>query len=81
MHRLTTDFTLDIAPFQNDLGVQVKQLHSIEPPAGENLFSGYSETLPSSAQDFFDVTLAYEESTFEFIDVTLALEESALGLL
>ena len=73
---------MDIAPFQIDLGVQVKQLHRIEPPAGENLFSGYySETLLSSAQDFSSVTLAREESAFGFIGVTLALEESASGLL
>ena len=44
-------------------GVQAKQLHRTEPPVEENLFSGTnSEMLPSSAQDFFDVTLVREES-------------------
>ena len=52
---------LDIAPFQIDpLGVQGEWLHRTEPPVDENL--GYSEMLPSSAQDFTDVTLAREES-------------------
>ena len=46
-----------------------------------SFFTQYSETLPSSTQDFFDVPLAYEESALEFLDVTLALEESASGLL
>ena len=69
MHRLTDNDNVDDAPFQIDpLGVQVKQLHRIEPPVDENLFSGTNfETLLSSAQDF--------------IGVTFAREESALGLL
>ena len=69
----------DNAPFQIDpLGVQAKQLHRTEPPVDENLFSGTnSETLPSSAQDLFEVTLAGENSAFDFTDVPLALEESA----
>ena len=37
--------------------------------------------LPSSAQDFFDVTLAYKESASEFFDVTLAWEDDRLGVL
>ena len=64
MHRLADD-NVDNAPFQIDpLGVQAKQLHRVPvPPVGENLFSGTnSETLPSSALEFFDVTLALEES-------------------
>ena len=64
MHRLPDD-NEDNAPFQIDpLGVQGKQLHRIPvPPVDENLFSGTnSEMLPSSAQDFTDVTLAGEES-------------------
>ena len=63
MHRLPDD-NVDNAPFQIDpLGVQAKQLHRTEPPVDENLFSGTnSETLPSSALEFFDVTLAREES-------------------
>ena len=73
---------MDIAPFQNDLGVQVKQLHCIEPPVDENFFSSYySETLPSSAQDFIGVTLAPEESAFKLLDVTLAREDDRLGVL
>ena len=42
---------------------------------------GYSETLPSSAQDFFDVPLAYEESASEFFDVPLAREDDRFGVL
>ena len=63
MHRLADD-NEDNAPFQIDpLGVQAKQLHCTEPPVDENLFSGTnSEMLPSSALEFFDVTLAREES-------------------
>ena len=63
MHRLPDD-NEDNAPFQIDpLGVQAKQLHHIKPPVDENLFSGTnSETLPSSALDFTDVTLAREEA-------------------
>ena len=82
MHRLA-DNNEDNAPFQiNPLGVQAKQLHHIKPPVDENLFSGpNSETLLSSAQDFFEVTLAGEESAFHFIDVPLAFEESASKLL
>ena len=38
-----------------------------------------SETLPSSAQDFSDVPLAYKESAFEYFGVTLAREENRLG--
>ena len=64
MHRLTDNDNVDDAPFQIDpLGVQVKQLHCTEPPVDENLFSGTnSETLPSSALEFFGVTLAHKES-------------------
>ena len=54
------------------------------PPATErkNLLSGInSETLPSSAQDFSDVPLAYKESAFEYFGVTLAREEDRLGVL
>ena len=51
----------------------------MEEPSG--FFTQYSETLPSSAQDFSDVTLAYEESAFEFLDVTLAREDDRLGVL
>ena len=54
------------------------------PPAAEreNLLSGInSETLPSSAQDFFDVPLAYEESASEFFDVPLAREDDRFGVL
>ena len=83
LHRLPDD-NVDNAPFQIDpMGVQGEQLHGVPvPPVDENLFSGTnSETLPSSAQDLSDVTLAYEESAFEFIDVTLARKDSALGLL
>ena len=36
--------------------------------------------LPSSAQDFFDVTLALEESALEFFDVTLAREDDRFGV-
>ena len=45
-----------------------------EEPSG--FFTQYSETLPSSAQDFFDVTLAYKKSASEFIDVALAREDN-----
>ena len=79
MHRLADD-NEDNAPFQIDpLGVQAKQLHRVPvPPVDENLFSGTnSETLPSSAQDLFEVTLAGKDSAFDFTDVPLALEESA----
>ena len=79
-----TDDNEDNTPFQIDpLGVQAKQLHRVPvPPVDENLFSGTnSETLLSSAQDFFEVTLAGEESAFHFIDVPLAFEESASKLL
>ena len=41
----------------------------------------YSETLPSSAQDFTDVPLAYKESASEFFDVPLAREDDHLGVL
>ena len=37
--------------------------------------------LPSSTQNFFDVTLAYEESASEFLDVTLAREDDHPGVL
>ena len=76
MHRLADD-NEDNAPFQIDpLGVQAKQLHRTEPPVDENLFSGTnSETLPSSALDFIDVPLAFEESAFKLLDVTLARED------
>ena len=50
-----------------------------EEPSG--FFIQYSETLPSSAQDFFDVPLAYKESTFEYFGVTLAREDNRLGVL
>ena len=82
MHRLTDNDNVDDAPFQIDpLGVQVKQLHRTEPPVDENLFSGTnSETLPSSALDFTDVTLAFEESAFELLDVTLAREDDRPGV-
>ena len=59
---------------------RVKQLHRIAPCWQENLLSDvifYSVMLPSSAQDFSDVTLAYKESAQESFDVTLAYEESA----
>ena len=79
---------LDIAPFQT--APRVSDITKVnrytaqspllpEEPSG--FFTNYSETLPSIAQDFFDVPLAYEESAFEYPDVTLALEESASGLL
>ena len=48
-----------------------------EEPSG--FFNQYFETLPSSAQDFSDVTLAYEESSFEYFGVTLARENARLG--
>ena len=62
LHRLPNE--LDIAPFQIDpLGVQGEWLHRTELAVDENLFSGTnSEMLPSSAQDFTDVTLAGEKS-------------------
>ena len=66
LHRLPDD-NEDNAPFQIDpLGVQGKQLHRVPvPPVDENLFSGTnSETLPSSTQDLFEVTLAGEDSAF-----------------
>ena len=50
-----------------------------EEPSG--FFTNYSEMLLSSAQDFFDVPLAYEESTSEFFDVTLAREDNRPGVL
>ena len=34
----------------------------------------------SLPKDFFDVTLAYEESAFELPDVTLAREDDRLGV-
>ena len=71
---------MDIAPFQRHRGVQAKQIHRTEPPVDETLFSGTnSETLPSTAQDFSDVPLAYKESAFEYFGVTLAREENRLG--
>ena len=42
---------------------------------------GYSETLRSSAQDFTDVPLAFEESASEYLDVPLAQEDDHLGVL
>ena len=42
---------------------------------------GYSETLPSFAQDFIDVPLACEESASEYLDVPLAREDDRLGVL
>ena len=51
----------------------------MEEPSG--FFTQYSETLPSSAQDFSDVPLAYEESAFKFPDDTLAQEDYRLGVL
>ena len=54
------------------------------PPATErkNLLSGINSVmLPSSAQDFTDVPLAYKESASEFLDVTLAQEDDRLGVL
>ena len=36
--------------------------------------------LPSSAQDFIDVPLAYEESAFEYPDVPLAWEDNRPGV-
>ena len=89
---------MDIAPFQNDLGVQVEQLHRIEPPAGWRTSSPGSPTAPrrfrapprtslvshwltrSLPRDFFDVTLADEESALEFTDVTLAREDDRRGV-
>ena len=50
-----------------------------EEPSG--FFTQYSEMLPSFAQDFFDVPLAYEESASKFFDVTLAREDDRLGVL
>ena len=46
-----------------------------------SFFTQYSETLPSSAQDFFDVPLAYKESAFEYFGVILAREDNRLGVL
>ena len=42
----------------------------------------FDETLAyeESAQEFFDVTLAYEESAQEFSDVTLAQEDDRPGV-
>ena len=37
--------------------------------------------LPSSAQDFIDVPLAYEESAFKFLEVTLTREDDHPGVL
>ena len=82
MHRSANCYHEDNAPFQIDpLGVQGKQLHRVQvPPVDKNLFSGTnSETLPSSALDFTDVILAFEESVFELLDVTLAREDARLG--
>ena len=81
---------MDIALFQNDLvktAPRVSKLNSYtaqspllpEEPSG--FFTYYSETLPSSAQDFFDVPLAYEESASEYLDVPLAREDDNLGVL
>ena len=76
---------MDIAPFQTAPRVFKPNRYTAQSPLlpeePSGFFPYYSETLPSSAQDFFDVPLAYEESASEFLDVTLALEESALGLL
>ena len=60
---------MDIAPFQIDpLGVQGEWLHLTELAVDENLSSGTnSETLPSSALEFFDVTLAREESALRLL--------------
>ena len=51
----------------------------MEEPSG--FFTQYSETLPSSAQDFSDVPLAYEESALEYPDVPLAWEDDRLEVL
>ena len=67
MHRSPNE--LDIAPFQT--APRVSDITKVnrytaqspllpEEPSG--FFTFYSETLPSSAQDFFDVTLVREES-------------------
>ena len=63
MHRLADD-NEDNAPFQiNPLGVLAERLYCTELAVDENLFSGTnSETLPSPALGFSDVTLAGEES-------------------
>ena len=78
----------DYAPFPDGLlgsprlNEHTTQCHLLP---GETLSSGffiqYSETLPSSAQDFIDVTLAYKESALEFSDVPLAREDDHLGVL
>ena len=51
------------------------------PEESSGFFNQYSETVPSSAQDFIDVTLAYKESALEFSDVPLAREDDHLGVL
>ena len=64
LHRSANCYHEDNAPFQIDpLGVQAERLYRTELAVDENLFSGTnSEMLPSSALEFFDVTLACEES-------------------
>ena len=76
---------MDIAPFQTAPRVFKPNSYTAQSPLlpeePSSFFTQYFETLPSSAQDFSDVTLAYEESAFEFIDVTLAREDDRLGVL
>ena len=84
---------MDITPFQNDLvktaprvsdNTKVNRYTAQSPLLPEEpfgFFTNHSEMLLSSAQDFFDVTLAYEESASEFFDVTLAREDDRLGVL
>ena len=78
--------TLDTAPFQtaprcsSQTGTPLTRAPLLpEEPSG--FFTQFSETLPSSAQDFSDVPLAYKESAFEYFGVTLAREDNRLGVL
>ena len=81
MHRSPNE--LDIAPFQIDpLGVQGERLHRTELAVDENLSSGTnSETLPSSALDFIDVTLAREESALGLLLCDISIRGVHLGVL
>ena len=62
MHRLADD-NEDNAPFQIDpLGVQAKQVHRLpEPLADGRTLRLLHLVLRDSAQEFYEVTLAYED--------------------
>ena len=65
---------MDIAPFQTASRVFKPNRYTAQSPLLTRIL-GYSETLPSFAQDFIDVPLACEESAFEYPDVPLARED------